>query len=187
MKGGVDIKPEDRFTTLMPRLANIGGELLVDVLRKIRNGSAVSSPQSAADGAATRAPKITKKTARVDLKTMDAERVHRLDRGIGHQQPLWTTFSDKDIQLFSLSTLPLSSVQRLASCAPGQGLVVKLPSLGTSLVIRCAPPPVEHGDGDERMLLVGQVKPAGAKKVMEVGDWWNGVKGRLEVEVIELR
>lgn len=33
-----DIKPEDRFTTLMPRLANIGGELLVDVLRKIRDG-----------------------------------------------------------------------------------------------------------------------------------------------------
>jgi hypothetical protein len=65
-------------------------------------------------------------------------------------------------------------------------MVIKLPSLGTRLAIRCAPPSAEN-DGDERVLLVGQVKPAGAKKLMDAGDWWNGVKGRVAAEVVEFQ
>lgn len=91
------------YNTLLPTLADIGGELLVEVLRKMQDGdvraliflSLMSSRlNSQAKGQVqdiskiTRAPKINEDVARIRLQPADV--LERLSRGISHQVSLAT-------------------------------------------------------------------------------------------------
>lgn len=94
---GVEIKENDRYTTLMPRLAEVGGELLVDFLRRLTSFSrdqVSSTPQDPAK--ATRAPKIKSEKARVNFEQESAEYIERKHRAIGHQEPIFFSIGPED-------------------------------------------------------------------------------------------
>ncbi|RXK40239.1 hypothetical protein M231_02513 [Tremella mesenterica] len=78
----------DTYSTLLPRLAIKGADLLVETLRKVQDGKAESFKQDEKE--MTRAPKIRKEMGRVKWEKQGAKEVERLYRGIGHQQSLWT-------------------------------------------------------------------------------------------------
>lgn len=186
MRDGIVIKPTDTYTSLLPRLASEGGDLLVKVLYDIQNGTAIASPQDPTVQA-TRAPKITRKTAKVDFKMMDAQRIERIYKGIAHHQPLWTDIKGKETQLLDISTVPLSTTPWISSLPPGHASIAKIPTStiplsSHALVVRCATP--ETTD-DEHVVLVRKVKPVNGKE-MTVGDWWNGLRmGKVKVLEME--
>ncbi len=78
-----EITPTDTYPTLLPRLSTIAGSLLLNVLLSIQRSTHTSTPQDPAVES-TRAPKITRKTAKVDFQKWDAGRVERTFKGIGY-------------------------------------------------------------------------------------------------------
>ncbi|KAI5449410.1 Methionyl-tRNA formyltransferase [Naganishia albida] len=178
VKEGIPIDKRDTYTTLLPRLADIGGNLLLQTLHAIRAGTATSQPQLPPLNASGtpiplfRAPKITHKTVHMDWKTMNAQQVEAMFRGMSHQHALWTTTPDGhalrllDIRL--VSTPPSFPASR-----PGTALFQRSspsssnpPERTPRLLISCA---------DGEWIDVRRVQAAD-KKEMGVGDWWNGLK-----------
>ncbi|KAG8904932.1 Methionyl-tRNA formyltransferase, partial [Tulasnella sp. 403] len=99
----LDMPEAPTYPSLAPVLANIGGNLLVDVLRRLIAGKVERTPQDAKQ--VTRARLITEKVFEVNW-THDANRIERLHRAVGHQRPLFTTFklakSLKRLQLYDV-------------------------------------------------------------------------------------
>ncbi|KAJ9115784.1 hypothetical protein QFC24_006892 [Naganishia onofrii] len=143
---GVSIDSRDTYTTLLPRLATIGGDLLVKILREIQAGTATSTAQIAPHSTATtspaalgttthlippklrRAPKITHETVHVDFARQTAEEVEALFRGMSHQHALWTTLPDgQELRLLDIR-IPASSTDLppWSSVEPGTTVFQKL-------------------------------------------------------------
>ncbi|KAL7423494.1 Methionyl-tRNA formyltransferase [Cryptotrichosporon argae] len=157
--GGVPIKPEDTYATLLPRLAGIGGALLVDILRRMRAGTVEPRSQDAAR--ITRAPKITPETARVAWARPAAD-VERLHRAIAHQQPLWATLVlPSGAVRVQLLDVRLSAHANDDDNVPGTAVFDRATR---TMRVKCADGWVE----------VARVKAEGGKAV-HVGDWWNGL------------
>ncbi|GAA5821477.1 hypothetical protein JCM3770_000919 [Rhodotorula araucariae] len=155
----VDVPPHADFPTLEPLLARAGGDLLVSVLGTLDAHQARARPQSEDGGCL--APKLAKDTARVEWPRLAAAEVCRLQRGVGHQYPLWTTLHDTQIQL-RLSPRPVPLPPSLASATPGT--VARDPAT-RDLILRCA-------DAQEGVELC-EVKKEGGKWV-PAREWWNG-------------
>lgn len=75
----VAIKPDDTAGTLAPRLAEVGGRLLVETLRRLREGTLTPQPQDHAQ--ATMAPMLKKEDGVVDWTLTAVEIVNRV-RGL---------------------------------------------------------------------------------------------------------
>lgn len=71
------------YDSLLPKLADVGGELLVEVVRAMQEGEIHGRIQDPA--LITRAPKITEATAQIHFSEQSAETLFRLFRGISHQ------------------------------------------------------------------------------------------------------
>lgn len=101
------------YDTLLPELSELGGKLLVQVLRRMIADEVVPRPQDSA--AATRAPKITSDMSRVDW-TLPAASIEARNRAWGEHTRLWSqvdtptrgsiTFQLGDLGLASTDTLP---------------------------------------------------------------------------------
>ncbi|BGP48191.1 Methionyl-tRNA formyltransferase [Rhodotorula kratochvilovae] len=158
----VDAPPHASFPTLEPILARAGGALLVSVLRTLEAHQARARPQG--EEGACLAPKLGKESARVHWNAVEAREVCRLQRGVGHQYPLWTTYHETQLQL-RLSALPVPLPPALSSAAPG---TVALNPATKTLILRCA-------DAHEGVQLE-EVKKEGGKWV-KAREWWNGAAG----------
>lgn len=75
----VQILPEDTAGTLAPRLAEVGGRLLVETLRRLEAGTLTPQPQD--DAQATMAPLLKKEDGEVDWTLPAAEIANRV-RGL---------------------------------------------------------------------------------------------------------
>lgn len=91
------IYPRDSATSLGARLAEIGAELLIEVLAMLEVGMQEEREQDHSQ--ATFAPKVGRDTARVDW-TRPAETVANLIRGMDALPGAWSTLQEVPIKLF---------------------------------------------------------------------------------------
>ncbi|GAA5887350.1 hypothetical protein JCM5296_007107 [Sporobolomyces johnsonii] len=174
----VSVPPHADFPTLEPILAKAGGDLLVSILRDLPSRQAAARPQDPA--LATLAPKLTKASARIDWAAKSAAEVLRVQRGVGHQYPLWTTLAGPPApapaptQLLQLvlsptTVVPLSNLSLSSPTPTLPGSLVFDPTSKKLLVI-C-------GAAADEAVEVDKVKKEGGKWV-DAREWWNGVNAK---------
>jgi len=156
--------PEDvKFSDLRDRLGAEGGKLLVSVLRDVMAGRTTSTPQHPSD-LASRAPPITARDPIIDFEDMTAESIVRRHRAFSHQRPLTAYLeTGKSLQLHEPAMHPIFASEYLLF-SPG---TARYDTQANSLLIRCA---------EDTVLSVPRIKQEG-KALIDVKDWWNGVKG----------
>ncbi|KAJ7269607.1 formyl transferase [Mycena rebaudengoi] len=93
----IPISPDATFSSLRVELADLGARLLVDVLRQMIAGTAVSTPQPP-ESPTPHAHSITTADAILDFTTMSATDILARHRAIGHQRAL-TTWMPSGVRL----------------------------------------------------------------------------------------
>ena len=93
----VPIDAKETGESLHDKLAAAGGPLLLDVLSKLENGTAVRTPQNDADSCY--AKMLTKDLGKIDW-TKDAASIERLIRGLNSWPSAYTTFHDKTLKIW---------------------------------------------------------------------------------------
>ncbi|KAJ9111009.1 hypothetical protein QFC22_006654 [Naganishia vaughanmartiniae] len=165
---GVAIDGKDTYSTLLPRLATIGGDLLVKVLREIQAGTATSTPQTtsppppstiascptAPTTKVRRAPKITHETVHINFLQQTAEEVEALFRGMSHQKSFPADHADTAVP-----------GMRSPPSVSGGRVLIHTRSRGD----------VEGQEEGAGWIEVRRVQQAG-KKELSARDWWNGLK-----------
>jgi len=88
----LDILPDDTAGTLAPRLAELGGRLLVDTIRQLKAGTLMPMKQD--DGRATLAPLLKKEDGLIDW-TMKATSLADRVRGLSPWPGAYTFFGEE--------------------------------------------------------------------------------------------
>jgi len=96
----MEIEPDDTSETIGPRLAAMGGDLLVETLRGIEAGSV--HPQKQDDAKATLAPILKKEDGRVDFSRTASEISNRL-RGFQPWPGAFTIFRGKNLNIWKIA------------------------------------------------------------------------------------
>jgi len=162
--------PEETTGTLLPKLAELGADLLVKVFDDLVAGSAKGTPQA---GTASFAPKITTEQAQVNWHRPNVE-VANLIRGVTPAPGAWTTLTNPGVEPVRLGigpvTLPTGTyINRSdikidlgpqANLQPGQILVQK-----RAVWVGTADGPVQLG-----------ILQAPGKKPMPATDWARGAR-----------
>lgn len=133
---------------LAARLADLGGQALLETLVQVSHGTAVPEPQD--DAAATYAPKLTRESARVDWTT-GAEVVARRIRAFDPIPGAWSELEGQPVKLFGARGMP-------GSGEPGRVL-----EAGDRVLIGA-------GDG---AVEIGEAQPGGKRRV-GVAEWARG-------------
>ena len=79
LREAVEIRPDDTAGTLAPRLADVGGRLLVETLRRLKAGTL--TPERQDDSQATMAPLLKKEDGLIDW-TLSAQEIANRVRGL---------------------------------------------------------------------------------------------------------
>ena len=93
----VPIDAKETGESLHDKLAVAGGPLLLDVLAKLENGTAVRTPQNDADSCY--AKMLTKDLGKIDWNK-DAVSIERLIRGLNSWPSAYTAFHDKTLKIW---------------------------------------------------------------------------------------
>jgi len=94
---GVPITPEDDAGGVHDRLAVVGAEVVLDTVRLIEQGKAVSQPQD--NVLATPAPKIFKEECRIKWN-LPADRIRNTIRGLSPYPTAYTVLGGKVVKIF---------------------------------------------------------------------------------------
>jgi methionyl-tRNA formyltransferase len=148
------IEPDETAAELEPRLARLGGELLVETLAGLERGTITPVPQDAAR--ATLAPLLHKEDGRVDW-TRSARALACRARGFYPWPGAHTQHDGRLIKLIRVRERP-----EPAGAAPGE--VVELSPAGVS--VAC---------GEDSRLLLEEVQPE-SRKAMPAGAWAQGAR-----------
>ena len=97
------IAPDDSSTTLAPRLAAIGADLLIDTLRGLEAGAITARPQN--DAEASLAPILTKEDGRIDF-SRNAQEIYNRFRGFQPWPGAFTTFRGKGLNITDMKPAP---------------------------------------------------------------------------------
>ncbi len=124
MQREIPIGPEDTAQTLGPKLAAIGGDLMVETLRGLENGQVRPTPQDHSQ--ATLAPILKKEDGRMDFARPAKDLFNRL-RGFQPWPGAFTIFKGKTLQVHRAQP-----AQPAVTLAPGQVAVE-----GTRLLVGC--------------------------------------------------
>jgi methionyl-tRNA formyltransferase len=151
------IDPEETSTQVEHALAELGADLVVDVVDQIAAGRAVETPQD--DSRATFAPKVTKAEGPVDW-TLPAQVVHNRVRGLQPWPMASTRFGDTRL-LIHRTTLMERDSEPLLSTLPA-GYIVSATADGIDVLC-----------GDGNLLRILDVQPEG-RRAMSVRDFLAG-------------
>ena len=94
----IPIVPQDTAVTLVPRMAAIGADLMVDTLRGLESGTVHQQPQDHAK--ATLAPILQKEDGKVDFQSTAQEILNRL-RGFQPWPGAYTSFRGKNLHFWA--------------------------------------------------------------------------------------
>ncbi|WVQ99959.1 methionyl-tRNA formyltransferase [Kwoniella sp. CBS 9459] len=171
---GIPVPNDATYNSFLPHLAEEGGELLVDVLRRLKDGKAAFVPQD--ESQITLAPKITHESAKIRWSKQTAEEIERLHRGISHQCPLWTSVNGTIARLLSLRSLSAtvlpSDLPGIAE--PGTGLLLKQ-GKSRRMLASCA---------EGTWVELSEIHVAG-KKALGIKEWVNGLpKGIRDAGIV---
>jgi len=125
LKEEVKIGEDETTRELWDRLSIIGGELLVETLKQIEEGTAPRVPQG---NDFTLAPMLDKSMAKIEWKNKTAQEIKNLVRGLNPIMGAYTIYNEKKIKLWKVEVL-----QQEADAKPGtillanekQGLQIK--------------------------------------------------------------
>ena len=148
------IGPEETAAELEPRLARLGGELLVETLAGLESGTLTALPQNPAR--ATLAPLLRKEDGRVDW-TLSAHTLACRARGFYPWPGAYTQHDGRLLKLIRVRKRP-----EPAGGAPGE--VVEASAAGVS--VAC---------GQDTRLLLEEVQPE-SRKAMPAGAWAQGAR-----------
>ena len=148
------IGPEETAAELEPRLARLGGELLVETLARLESGTLTAVPQDPAR--ATLAPLLRKEDGRVDW-TLPAHALACRARGFYPWPGAYTRHDGRLLKLIRVRERP-----EPAGAAPGE--VVEASASGVS--VAC---------GQDTRLLLEEVQPE-SRKAMPAGAWAQGAR-----------
>lgn len=110
--GTTEIGSEETSLDLAPRLATMGAQLMVDVLKRVEEGSAIAVPQD--HGQATLAPILKKEDGLIDWSRPAAE-IHNRSRGFLPWPGAWTTFRGERLNIWKCRT-----AEAEVTAAPGK-------------------------------------------------------------------
>jgi methionyl-tRNA formyltransferase len=150
------IGPEETAAELEPRLARLGGELLVETLAGLESGTLTAVPQDPAR--ATLAPLLRKEDGRVDW-SLPAHALACRARGFYPWPGAYTQHEGRLLKLIRARERP-----EPAGAAPGE--VVEASAAGVS--VAC---------GQDTRLLLEEVQPE-SRKAMPAGAWAQGARLR---------
>lgn len=120
----IPIDEKETGGSLFDKLSQAGGALILSTLEKLKEGTAVRTPQD--HTASTYAKMLDKKLGDIDW-TMDAEAIERLIRGLNPWPSAYTRWNGKTLKLWS------AQVCETEGARPGEVLEAE----GDSLVIAC--------------------------------------------------
>lgn len=147
------IDPNETVEILHDRLAQIGAELLVQVVEQLRTNTAVRTPQD--DSQVTYAPMLSRELSPLDW-TRSAKQLHDQVRGL---VPWPATTTD----LFSREPVKIFEVEELSKSSSAQpGTILAAGNAGIDVVC-----------GDGMVLRIKQLQAQGGKR-MSAGDYLRG-------------
>ena len=97
LKEKVEIGEDETTGELWDRLSKIGGELLVETLKQIENGTAPREKQS---DNFTMAPMLNKEMSKIDWKNKTAQEIKNLVRGLNPIMGAYTFLKGKKIKFY---------------------------------------------------------------------------------------
>ena len=100
LKQEVEIGENETTGELWDRLSKIGGELLVETLKQIENGTA---PREKQGNDYTLAPMLNKEMAKIDWENKTAEEIKNLVRGLNPIMGAYTFLNGKKIKFWKVS------------------------------------------------------------------------------------
>lgn len=148
------IRPDDTVSTLGPRLATAGAELMLEALRGLEQGSVAPRPQDNAH--ATLAPILKKEDGRIDWQRTASETYNRL-RGFQLWPGTFTSFRGKALAVVAASPV---------DAGPGPLAPGTLRVEGGRLLVGC---------GQSSALELLELQPEGKRK-MSARDFVNGYR-----------
>ncbi len=152
MQRKIAIGPDETFDELYGRMAEAGGDLIVETMSKIESGDYSTIKQN--DKEASKAPKIYPELGKIDWKK-SANEIHNLIRGLTPKPGAYTVFSGNKIIIVKSKV-----VDNPDNAGPGKVLLAD-PKKG--LIVGCG----------KRALELLQVKPA-SRKVMTGAEFVRG-------------
>jgi methionyl-tRNA formyltransferase len=153
------IGPDETSGEVEAALAEIGAELLLEVVDAIAEGRAVETPQD--DARATFAPKLTKDEGRIDWN-LPASAIHNLVRGLQPWPLASTRLGNTRLLVRRTQKVPTSIAGELPATVSKPGSVVLVRPDG--LVVRC---------GDGNLLRITEIQPEG-RRAMTIQDYLAG-------------
>lgn len=110
LKKSLEIGENETSGQLFERMANLGGEAIVEALDLIEQGKAVFTPQQHQEATFTK--KIAPEQERIDWNT-DVKTLHNLIRALSPNPCAWTTYMGKRLKIYSTA---IADVQTDAPC-----------------------------------------------------------------------
>lgn len=153
----VDILDDDNFETVHDKMAATGGDLLIDTLKELKNGTLKRIPQSTSNVEPTYAAKISKEECPLDFNT-EACTLHDKIRGLSPIPLSFTHTPDGKM----LKVIKAEKAENAGKAVPGTVVSVD----GGKITVACG----EDGCGRIRIL---SVLPEG-KSRMNASDFING-------------
>ena len=152
----VPLMPDDTAETLLPRLAEVGSTLLLQVFDELEAGTAVGVPQTETG---TLAPKLTTEKARVNWQESNLE-ITNLIKGVTPAPGAWTTLVTPGSEPVRLGIGPVQPAPIQPHLGPGQLHIEK-----KQVLVGSAFGPVQ----------LSTVQPPG-KKPIPATDWARGAR-----------
>jgi methionyl-tRNA formyltransferase len=113
MSKSVEILPDDTYEDLSPRLAAVGGDLLVETIDRLELGELKPQPQD--DSLASPAPKITLEDSPIDWERPAREIVNQI-RGLAGSADAYTWLGEKRLKVLRARVAPVAN----GSYPPGE-------------------------------------------------------------------
>ena len=148
----VKLDPKETALTLYEKLADLGGSLLIEALKKIEAGTAVRVPQD--DALSTYAPMLKKDMALIDF-TRPAEEIERGIRGRYPWPGSMARLNGKQLKIFSADVLPQPDETAGSAAEPERqgGTILRADKSGIL---------VKTGEG---CLLITELQPEGKRRM----------------------
>ena len=159
LKEKVEIGEDETTGELWDRLSKIGGELLVETLKQIENGTAPREKQS---DNFTMAPMLNKEMSKIDWKNKTAQEIKNLVRGLNPIMGAYTFLKGKKIKFWKVdvSNKKLDEIEDVDNLENG---TILLADQKEGLFIRTK----------EGVLKVIEIQGENAKR-MSIGDFLRG-------------
>ena len=159
LKEKVEIGEDETTGELWDRLSKIGGELLVETLKQIENGTAPREKQS---DNFTMAPMLNKEMSKIDWKNKTAQEIKNLVRGLNPIMGAYTFLKGKKIKFWKVdvSNKRLDEIEDVDNLENG---IILLADQKEGLFIKTK----------EGVLKVIEIQGENAKR-MSIGDFLRG-------------